>query len=88
MATGWAGDNAVNEQIEATIKDAVERARSCLHKGPGCERCEQCDATIPAARRKAVAGVRLCIDCQRAQDNQAAGFAGYNRRGSKHSQLR
>jgi hypothetical protein len=30
MATGWAGDNAVNEQIEATIKDAVERARRQL----------------------------------------------------------
>ena len=30
MATGWAGDGAVNEQIDATVKDAVERARRQL----------------------------------------------------------
>ncbi len=83
MATGWAGDNAVNEQIEATIKDAVERARSQLHKGPSLQRCEHCDSAIPEARRVAVPGVRLCIDCQQAQDADATGFAGYNRRGSK-----
>jgi hypothetical protein len=28
MATGWAGDNAVQDQIDATIKDAIQRARS------------------------------------------------------------
>jgi hypothetical protein len=32
MATGWAGEGAVNEQIEATVKDAVERARSQRRK--------------------------------------------------------
>lgn len=87
MATGWAGDNAVNEQIDATVKDAVERARARLPTGPGLERCEECDAKIPEARRRAVPGVRLCITCQAAQDEEA-GFAGYNRRGSKDSQLR
>jgi phage/conjugal plasmid C-4 type zinc finger TraR family protein len=87
MATGWAGDNAVNEQIDATVKEAVERARSQLGSGPGLERCEECDARIPAARRKAVPGVRLCVDCQQAQDESAA-HSGYNRRGSKDSQLR
>src|SRR6516165_1485159 len=28
MATGWAGDNAVNEQIDATVKDGIRRAQS------------------------------------------------------------
>ncbi len=87
MATGWAGDNAVNEQIDATIKDAVERARARLPSGPGLERCEECDAPIPEARRRAIPGVRLCVTCQAAHDEEA-GFAGYNRRGSKDSQLR
>ena len=87
MATGWAGDNAVNEQIDATVKDAVERARRQLPSGPGLERCEECDATIPVARRKAVPGVRLCVACQEARDEENA-FSGYNRRGSKDSQLR
>ena len=88
MATGWAGDNAVNEQIEATIKDAVQRARSRLPTGESLERCEECDKPIPEARRQAVPGVRLCVPCQEAVDAEESGFSGYNRRGSKDSQLR
>ena len=88
MATGWAGDGAVQEQIDATIKDGILRARSQLRQGPGLEHCEECDASIPEARRKAVPGVRLCIACQEAQDREQASFSGYNRRGSKDSQLR
>ena len=88
MATGWAGDGAVNEQIDATVKDAVERARRQLPQGPGLERCEECDAPIPPARRRAMPGVRLCVSCQDVNDREQAGVAGYNRRGSKDSQLR
>jgi len=87
VATGWAGDGAVQDQIDATVADAVQRARSRLNKGPGLTHCEECDAPIPAARRKAVPGVRLCVACQNARDEEAA-FSGYNRRGSKDSQLR
>ena len=88
MATGWAGDNAVNEQIEATIKDGIARVRAGLPKGPSRERCEDCDAAIPEARRRAVPGVRFCVACQQARDADQQAFAGYNRRGSKDSQLR
>lgn len=88
MATGWAGDGAVQDQIDATIKDAIKRARSQLPSGPGLERCEDCDNPIPEARRKAIPGVRLCVPCQEARDADEAGFSGYNRRGSKDSQLR
>ena len=88
MATGWAGDGAVQDQIDATVKDGIERARSQLPQGPSLVRCEECDARIPEARRKAVPGVRLCVACQQARDDEQAGFAGYNRRGSKDSQLR
>jgi hypothetical protein len=35
MATGWAGDGAVQDQIDATVKDAIKRARSQLPSGPG-----------------------------------------------------
>ena len=34
MATGWAGDGAVQDQIDATVKDAIKRARSQLPSGP------------------------------------------------------
>lgn len=87
MATGWAGDGAVQDQIDATVKDAIERARSRLGTGPGREECEECGDPIPQARRNAVPGVRLCITCQAARDEDEGG-AGYNRRGSKDSQLR
>ena len=88
MATGWAGDGAVQDQIDATVKDAIKRARSRLPSGPGRLRCEDCDAAIPEARRKALPGVRLCVACQDVHDREEAGTAGYNRRGSKDSQLR
>jgi phage/conjugal plasmid C-4 type zinc finger TraR family protein len=87
MATGWAGDTAVQDQIDATVNDAVQRARRQLQKGPGLSCCEECDAPIPEARRKAVPGVRLCVACQEVHDDErSAGL--YNRRGSKDSQLR
>ncbi len=88
MATGWAGDGAVQDQIDATIKDGIQRVRSRLPSGPGLTHCEECDAEIPEARRKAVPGVRLCVPCQSARDAEEAAYTGYNRRGSKDSQLR
>jgi len=87
MATGWAGDNAVQDQIDATVDDAVQRARRQLRAGPGRTHCEVCDEPIPEARRRAVPGVRLCIACQAAEDEGRAS-ALFNRRGSKDSQLR
>ena len=88
MATGWAGDGAVQDQIDATVKDAIERARSQLPQGPGRTHCEECDAPIPPARRKALPGVRLCVACQEEIDRELKAVSGYNRRGSKDSQLR
>ena len=88
MATGWAGDNAVNEQIDATVKDGIRRAQSRLPQGKSLSQCAHCGAAIPEARRTAVPGVRLCIACQESDDRDTAQFSGYNRRGSKDSQLR
>ncbi len=87
MATGWAGDGAVQDQIDATVQDAIARARSRLPTGAGLMQCEACDEPIPEARRKAMPGVRLCVGCQQASDRaQQAG--GINRRASKDSLLR
>jgi phage/conjugal plasmid C-4 type zinc finger TraR family protein len=88
MATGWAGDGAVQDQIDATVKDGVSRAQSQLPSGPSLEHCAECGAAIPEARRAAIPGVRLCVACQEAHDKETAQFSGYNRRGSKDSQLR
>ena len=88
MASGWASDDAVQEQIDSSIEDAIQRAPSQLPRGESLSHCEECDASIPEARRQAVAGVRLCIACQSSHDQEQARFSGYNRRGSKDSQLR
>jgi phage/conjugal plasmid C-4 type zinc finger TraR family protein len=88
MATGWAGDGAVQDQIDATVKDGIQRARSRLAQGPTLSNCEDCGNSIPEARRAALPGVRLCVACQEARDRDDKAFSGYNRRGSKDSQLR
>jgi len=88
MATGWAGDGAVQDQIDATVSDAVKRAQDRLPSGPGLIHCEDCGIVIPEARRNAIVGVRRCVSCQEAEDREAEQFSGYNRRGSKDSQLR
>lgn len=88
MAGGFAKDGAVQDQIDATIEDAVNRARSQIPSGESLRRCEECDASIPEARRQAIAGVRLCVACQTELDKRQTAASGFNRRGSKDSQLR
>ena len=88
MASGWAHDGAVQEQIDASVDDAVQRARSSLPRGESLIRCEDCDVEIPEARRRAIPGVRRCVACQSSLDSSEASQGGYNRRGSKDSQLR
>jgi len=87
VAGGWSRDGAVQDQIDASVEDAIARARGKLARGESRKQCEECDAAIPEARRTAVPGVRLCIECQRTQDADTS-HSGYNRRGSKDSQLR
>ena len=40
------------------------------------------------ARRQAIPGVRLCIECQTERDRAPVARGGINRRGSKDSQLK
>ena len=88
MAGGWSRDGAVQDQIDANVEDAVKLARSRLIGGESLTHCEECEAAIPQARRKAIPGVRLCINCQAALETQQKAQSGYNRRGSKDSQLK
>jgi phage/conjugal plasmid C-4 type zinc finger TraR family protein len=88
MAVGWARDGAVQDQIDASVKDAVKLARRRLPDGESLTYCEECESLIPEARRKAIPGVRLCISCQSALEEKETAFTGLNRRGSKDSQLK
>jgi phage/conjugal plasmid C-4 type zinc finger TraR family protein len=88
VAGGFAKDGAVQDQIDATIADAVSHAHHRLPQGESLKHCANCDNPIPLARREAVPGVRLCISCQETADPETVIRSGYNRRGSKDSQLR
>lgn len=87
MAGGWARDGAVQDQIDDTVKDAVQAARSRIARGPSAEFCDDCGEAIPPRRREALPGVRTCVACQSERDGQVRHSA-INRRGSKDSQLR
>ncbi len=78
----------MQDQIDATLNDAVQRVRQGLTGGVSAQYCQECGDPIPEPRRAAVPGVQLCLTCQREQDKHRASYAGYNRRGSKDSQLR
>ena len=90
MAGGWSKDGAVQDQIDASVNEAVERARRQLpaSDAAAAEFCEECEAEIPLARREAMPGVRCCIGCQQERDERQQRQASINRRGSKDSQLR
>ncbi|GAB0112919.1 DksA/TraR family C4-type zinc finger protein [Acidisoma sp. C75] len=87
MATGWAPDGAVQDQIDDTVTDAVARARARMPKGESEAFCVECGEPIPEARRQAVPGVRHCVACQAELDRRPVP-GGMNRRASKDSLLK
>ncbi len=89
MAGGWARDGAVEEQIEASISDELARMKARGRPvGEALTHCAECEEPIPEARRQALPGVKLCIDCMQERDTAFKPRPGINRRGSKDSQLR
>ena len=88
MAVGWSRDGDVQNQIDASVGDAVELARSRLPEGESLTHCEVCEEPIPEARRKAIPGVHLCVQCQSELEKHQESSALFNRRGSKDSQLK
>ena len=87
VASGWAPDSAVQDQIDDTITDEVKRARARLPSGAGQIHCAECGEDIPEARRRALPGVRTCVTCQAERDRRPVNI-GINRRGSKDSQIK
>ena len=89
MAGGWARDGAVSEQIEASISDELARMKAQKTPvGESLKYCAECEEKIPEARRQALSGVKLCIDCMKERDATFKARSGINRRGSKDSQLK
>ena len=91
MAGGWARDDAVNDQIEVSTQEAIERMRlRTVGRGlrESATECDECGEPIPEARRRAISGVQLCVECQSGRDRSFRPAGGINRRGSKDSQLK
>ena len=89
MAVGWSRDGAVQEQIDATVESGIQLAKSRLPDGESLTHCEECEAAMPEARRKAMPGVRYCVKCQSEfEKGLKKTVTLYNRRGSKDSQLK
>jgi phage/conjugal plasmid C-4 type zinc finger TraR family protein len=87
MATGWAHEGAVLDQIHDTITGGVQNARARLPQGPSALECVECGEEIPEKRRNALPGVTACIGCQTGRDARVV-HEMINRRGSKDSQLK
>lgn len=52
-----------NDYAALVLEQQIEAARKLANRVSAFE-CENCDHTIPEARRQAVIGCTLCIDCQ------------------------
>lgn len=62
--SGYGSPDDEQERATILVEERIALARSQLPKGPGTTRCVACSEPIPEARRKAMPGTRLCIDCQ------------------------
>jgi phage/conjugal plasmid C-4 type zinc finger TraR family protein len=62
-----------NEAAEFNLQRALaDRLKSA--RGVSAKWCAECDMAIPEARRQALPGVQLCIDCARAQETKGKQF--------------
>ena len=87
---GWrlSKDGAVQDQIDASTQDAIDRAKRNLPKGSSRTKCEDCGEKIPVARQKTLKGIRLCVSCQEEVDREEITSLSINRSANKDSQLR
>lgn len=68
------------EAREAELReDAIAEVRARVQHGDweslSAKWCEECGERVPDARRKAVVGVQLCVECQgRTEDRRSRGW--------------
>ncbi len=89
MAGGWTRDGAVGEQIEATISDELARLRArAVPQGESLSHCAECAEPIPEARRAAIPGVKLCLDCMEERDSHMPAQKRFNLSMSKNPKIK
>ena len=65
IQTLFTNQNAVAE-VQKRLAEQRQR--------PSAEFCEECGADIPQARREAIPGVQLCVDCQSRAERLRANY--------------
>ena len=83
MASGWANDDAVNEQINSTIEDAIARARGEIPRGESLDECEECGKPFLACAYVFIVSRRKIYKNQLIQDiiaevRKTASYVNYN----------
>ncbi|CWO69581.1 Protein traR [Neisseria meningitidis] len=57
--------------LEEKMRDYwLARHKEAASAAPSAQECEECCEIIPEARRLAVPGCRLCIDCRREEERR------------------
>ena len=66
--SGYGSPDDEQERAAIRVEEAIALARSMLPVGPGTKHCTGCSEPIPEARRKAMPGTWLCVECQGIED--------------------
>lgn len=53
-----------NDYIEWRMEQVMNARQQPTQAVPSRAICKECDEPIPAARREALPGVQLCVECQ------------------------
>ena len=53
-----------NEYTEHGLEKAIQSVRANTYQGESALECVECGDEIPEARRKALPGVKRCVECQ------------------------
>jgi phage/conjugal plasmid C-4 type zinc finger TraR family protein len=72
--SGYGGPDDEQERAAIRVEEAIALARSQLPTGPGTTHCVECGEPIPEARRKAMVGTYLCVECQERKDENKPTF--------------
>lgn len=63
-------------EIERALESALARRGHPKLRPAGRLHCIECGGIIPDARRKALAGVLRCVECEELQERRRGAFAG------------
>lgn len=86
MPAGYLSGDCHLEEIQTTIDNGIDFARSQLGSGESLFHCLDCDIPIPEKRRQVIKGCKYCVFCKDSHDRKIS--SQFNRKAGHDSQLR